>query len=49
MLWEPIFSKTKARINERVKTDANGVAAKMDELISLLKGFGGSNVVVKTI
>lgn len=39
----------RSRLNERAKADANGVAAKIDELMSLLKGFGGSNVVVKTI
>ena len=39
----------RSRLNERAKADANGVAAKIDELMSLLKGFSGSNVVVKTI
>jgi hypothetical protein len=39
----------KTRINEKAQDDANGMNAKLDELISLLKGFGGDTVVVKTI
>ena len=37
------------RMNEKATTDANGVAAKLDEMISLLKGFGSGYVTVKTI
>lgn len=38
-----------SRINEAAKADANGVAAKLDELISLLRGYGGDVAVVKTL
>lgn len=37
------------RMNEKATTDANGVAAKLDEMITLLKGFGSGYVTVKTI
>lgn len=46
---EEIDAMVKTRINEKAQADANGVSAKLDELISLLKGFSGENVVVKTI
>ena len=38
-----------ARLNERARTEANGMSAKLDELISLLKGMSGENVIVKTV
>lgn len=38
-----------ARLNERARTEANGMSAKLDELISLLKGLSGENVIVKTV
>lgn len=38
-----------SRISEAAKADANGVAAKLDELISLLRGYGGDVAVVKTL
>lgn len=37
------------RMNERAKSDANGVASKLDELIGLLKGYSGERVVVQTV
>jgi hypothetical protein len=44
------FSKiVKERLAEQAKTKATGVEAKLDELIKLLKGDGGSYVVVDTI
>ena len=46
---EEVDAMVKTRINEKAQADANGVTAKMDELISLLKGFGGENVVVRTV
>ena len=38
-----------SRLNEKAKNEANGMSAKLDELISLLKGMSGENVVVKTL
>lgn len=38
-----------SRMNEKAKADANGVASKLDELISLLKGYGSENVIVQTV
>ena len=38
-----------ARMNEKAKADANSVTSKIDELISLLKGYGGEHVVMQTI
>ena len=38
-----------ARMNEKAKADANGLASKIDELISLFKGYGGEHAVVQTI
>ena len=49
MTKEEVDAMVKTRINEKAQADANGVTAKMDELISLLKGFGGENVVVRTV
>ena len=46
---EQVDAMVKTRINEKAQADANGMNAKLDELISLLKGFGGENVVVRTI
>lgn len=37
------------RMNERARSDANSVASKLDELIGLLKGYSGENVIVKTV
>ena len=39
----------KTRLNERAKMDANGTIAKLDELLSLLKGYSGENVIVQTV
>lgn len=38
-----------SRMNEKAKSDANGVASKLDELIGLLKGYSGERVIVQTI
>ena len=38
-----------SRLNEKAKIEANGMSAKLDELISLLKGMSGETVVVKTV
>jgi hypothetical protein len=38
-----------SRMNEKAKADANGLASKIDELISLFKGYGGEHAVVQTI
>ena len=38
-----------SRMNEKAKADANSVASKIDELISLFKGYGGEHAVVQTI
>lgn len=46
---EEVDSIVKTRLNERAKMDANGTISKLDELISLLKGYSGENVVVQTI
>lgn len=37
------------RLNERARNEANGMSAKLDELISLLKGMSGETAVVKMI
>ena len=37
------------RMNDKAKADANSVAAKLDELTALLKGFSGEYVKVQTI
>lgn len=46
---EQVDAMVKTRINEKAQADANGMNAKLDELISLLKGFGGDTVVVRTL
>lgn len=46
---EDINQIVNARMNELAKADANGISAKIDDLMTLLRGFGGENVVVKTI
>lgn len=38
-----------ARMNEKAKADANGLASKIDELISLFKGYSGEYAVVQTV
>lgn len=37
------------RMNEKAKADANGLASKIDELISLFKGYSGEYAVVQTV
>lgn len=37
------------RLNEKAIAEANGLPAKLDELISLLKGMSGETIIVKTI
>jgi hypothetical protein len=37
------------RMKDYSKTEATGVVAKLDQLIDLLKGYSGENVMVKTI
>lgn len=37
------------RMNEKAQLDANGLIAKIDELISLFKGYGGEHAIVQTI
>lgn len=49
MTPEQIQKEVDNRINERSKADANGIGAKLDELILLLKGYSGENVVVHTV
>lgn len=46
---EEVNKIVSTRMNDKALADANGVSAKLDELISLLKGFGGEQVVVRTI
>jgi hypothetical protein len=36
-------------MNEKAKADANGLASKIDELLSLFKGYGGEHAIVQTI
>ena len=38
-----------ARLNEKATTEANGITAKLDELMTLLKGFSGDRVIVQTV
>jgi hypothetical protein len=37
---EAIAEEVASRMNEKAKADANGIAAKLDELISMFKGYG---------
>lgn len=46
---ETINRLVNERLNERAKADANGIEAKLDALITLLKGQGANRVVVHTI
>lgn len=46
---EEVDNIVKTRLNERAKADANSTISKLDELISLLKGYSGDNVIVKTL
>ena len=48
MSKEDLDKAVQNRLNEKAKADAHGVEAKLDDLISLLKGFNGQ-VKVKTI
>jgi hypothetical protein len=38
-----------SRLAEKARSDANSVIAKLDEMMSLLKGFSGENIIVKTV
>ena len=49
MSKEEVDKLVEARFNERAKTDANGIAAKLDELISMFKGMSSDVAVVKTV
>ena len=49
MTPEQVTSMVDQRMAEKAKSESTGVAAKLDELISLLKGYGSENVVVQTI
>jgi hypothetical protein len=44
-----VLTETAKRIREKQQQQLSSTAAKLDELISLLKGNGGSRVVVKTL
>lgn len=44
---QQVESLVDARLNDKAKADANSMSAKLDDLISLLKGMTGENVVVK--
>jgi hypothetical protein len=44
---QQVESMVDARLNDKAKADANSMSAKLDDLISLLKGMTGENVVVK--
>lgn len=46
---EEVDNIVKTRLNEKAKADANSTISKLDELISLLKGYSGDNVIVKTL
>lgn len=46
---EEIAEEVAARMNEKAKADANGLTAKIDELISLFKGYSGEHAIVQTI
>jgi hypothetical protein len=49
MTPEQIKKVVDNRIAEKSKADANGIGAKLDELMALLRGFGSDNVIVKTL
>lgn len=49
MTPEEVTSMVDQRMAEKAKSESTGVAAKLDELISLLKGYGSENVIVQTI
>lgn len=46
---EEIDKVVATRMHEKAKADANSMSAKLDELMSLLKGFGGERVIVQTV
>ena len=47
---QDLFNKlVNNRLNEKAQTEAGSMSAKLDELISLLKGMSGEHVVVQTI
>lgn len=46
---EEVTKVVDTRMAEKAKQDATGMISKLDELISLLKGYGGENVVVQTV
>ena len=46
---EEVKKVVDSRMSEKAKQDATGMISKLDELISLLKGYGGENVVVQTV
>jgi hypothetical protein len=46
---EEIAEEVAIRMNEKAKADANGLASKIDELLSLFKGYGGEHAIVQTI
>lgn len=49
MKREDVDKLVQARMKEHATAEANSTASKIDELISLLKGFSGEHVVVQTI
>ena len=49
MTPEEVKKVVDSRMSERAKADANGMLSKLDELMSLLKGYGSENVVVQTL
>ena len=49
MTPEQVKQEVDARLNERAKADSNGVTSKLDELISLLKGYSGEYAVIQTV
>ena len=49
MTPEEVKRVVDSRLAEKSKSESTGVAAKLDELINLLKGYGSDNVVVQTI
>ena len=46
---EEVKKVVDSRMSEKAKQDATGMISKLDELISLLKGYGGENVIVQTV
>ena len=49
MTKEEVEKVVESRMSEKARSDANGIVAKLDELISMFKGSGGKLATVKAI